>query len=72
MQELREHGAEAPHRAQWSKGKSGRIQGGGGDRKANARWKRQCRPKAEKTEHNRPERDQRCQGITGTVPQMKP
>lgn len=29
MQELKEHGAEAPHRAQWSKGKSGRIQGVG-------------------------------------------
>lgn len=33
MQELREHGVEAPHRAQWSKGKSDRIQGGGGTEK---------------------------------------
>ena len=45
---------------------------GGKNRKANARWKRYCSAKAEKTEHNMPEREQKCQGVTGPAPQMKP
>lgn len=45
---------------------------GGKNRNVNARWKRYCSAKAEKTEHNMPEREQKCQGVTGPAPQMKP
>lgn len=72
MQELKEHGAEAPHRDQWSKGKSGRIQQGEKTEKQMPGGKDSVGRRLRRPNTIMPEREQGCQGVTGPAPQMKP